>query len=275
MPAILLIALFFTFRIEIYYYWQQAFYDSAITIGNSDFGAETKYNYILEKLGDMWLLNYSLVFFSILAFVNLKKIKSKVLAVVNMVFNGLVTFVFLVDGLLKLSDLREAYLGNELAEYYPPDIMYILIRYISLVLLALLVFMSYRYYNQFFRTHTNRTIYGIALHMVILWVVSSELLQWMDISMTETNYKLGLSILWGVYALLMVALGIWKKRQYLRISAIVLFGITLLKLFFYDISHLNLISKAIVFIALGALLLIISFLYNRYKHAIFDEEISK
>jgi len=49
----------------------------------------------------------------------------------------------------------------------------------------------------------------------------------------------------------------------------------LLKLFFYDISHLNLISKAIVFISLGALLLIISFLYNRYKHAIFDEEISK
>ena len=85
------------------------------------------------------------------------------------------------------------------------------------------------------------------------------------------SYKLGLSILWGVYALLLIALGIWKKKKHLRIGAIALFAVTLIKLFFYDISYLDTIAKTIVFVSLGVLLLIISFLYNKYKHLISEE----
>ncbi|MDR2848905.1 MAG: DUF2339 domain-containing protein [Bacteroidales bacterium] len=51
-----------------------------------------------------------------------------------------------------------------------------------------------------------------------------------------------------------------------------LFGVTLIKLFLYDIAHLNGIAKTIVFVSLGILLLIISFLYNKYKHIIYDEK---
>ena len=54
-------------------------------------------------------------------------------------------------------------------------------------------------------------------------------------------------------------------------GAIVMFGLTLIKLFFYDISHLDTIAKTVVFVVLGILLLIISFLYNKYKHIISDE----
>jgi uncharacterized membrane protein len=93
----------------------------------------------------------------------------------------------------------------------------------------------------------------------------------MDLSDSEQSYKLGLSILWGLYALLLIILGIWKKKKHLRIGAIILFSFTLIKLFFYDISSLNTISKTIVFVSLGVLLLIISFLYNKYKHIIADE----
>jgi uncharacterized membrane protein len=81
--------------------------------------------------------------------------------------------------------------------------------------------------------------------------------------------KLGLSILWGIYSFALIALGIWKRRVYLRIAAIVLFGITLIKLFFYDIRNLDTISKTIVFLALGALLLGISFLYNKYRDVLY------
>jgi uncharacterized membrane protein len=70
--------------------------------------------------------------------------------------------------------------------------------------------------------------------------------------------------------LILIGLGIWKKKKYLRIGAIALFGITLYKLFFYDISDLDTIAKTIVFVSLGALLLIISFLYNKYKQIISD-----
>jgi uncharacterized membrane protein len=67
---------------------------------------------------------------------------------------------------------------------------------------------------------------------------------------------------------MLVVVGIWRKAPYLRYSAIVLFGATLVKLFFYDIAHLDAIAKTIVLVSLGLLMLGISFLYNKYRHLI-------
>ncbi|HLM60834.1 MAG TPA: DUF2339 domain-containing protein [Pyrinomonadaceae bacterium] len=80
-----------------------------------------------------------------------------------------------------------------------------------------------------------------------------------------------LSILWGSYTLFLIIIGIVKRKKHLRIGAIVLFALTLLKLFFYDIAELDTISKTVVFVSLGVLLLTISFLYNKYKDFIFEE----
>ena len=114
--------------------------------------------------------------------------------------------------------------------------------------------------------------FDFLLHAAILTVAANELINWMDLFMSEQSYKLGLSILFGVYALILISLGIWKKKKYLRIGAIVLFGATLVKLFIYDLTDLNTISKTIVFVSLGILLLVISFLYNKYKKLIFDHD---
>lgn len=97
------------------------------------------------------------------------------------------------------------------------------------------------------------------------------MLHWLELSGLRTGYKLGLSILWGAYSLFLISIGLWKNKKYLRIGAIALFAITLAKLVFYDLSSLGTISRTIVFISLGTLLLIISFLYNKYKHLINDD----
>jgi uncharacterized membrane protein len=115
-----------------------------------------------------------------------------------------------------------------------------------------------------------RKYFDFLLHTSIVWVSSSELIHWMNMVGSTQSYKLGLSILWGVLALLLISLGIWKKKKYLRIGAIALFAVTLIKLFFYDLTDLDTISKTIVFVSLGALLLIISFLYNKFKDIISD-----
>ena len=47
---------------------------------------------------------------------------------------------------------------------------------------------------------------------------------------------------------------------------------TLIKIFFYDLTDLDTISKTVVFVSLGVLMLIVSFLYNKYKHLIIDNE---
>jgi uncharacterized membrane protein len=129
----------------------------------------------------------------------------------------------------------------------------------------------YSYVRQKFLGRTFKIAFEILLHCTLIWIVSSELIHWLDLSGYTETYKLGLSILWGLYALLLIVLGIWKRKKYLRVLAIIVFGITLIKLFFYDISHMETIAKTIVFLALGVLLLIISFLYNKYKHIIADE----
>ena len=66
------------------------------------------------------------------------------------------------------------------------------------------------------------------------------------------------------HALLLVGLGIMRQKQHLRIMAIILFGVILVKLFIYNISSMNKLTKTIVFIYLGGLLFI-SYLYNKYK----------
>jgi uncharacterized membrane protein len=93
----------------------------------------------------------------------------------------------------------------------------------------------------------------------------------MDIAHAQNSYKLGLSILFGSYSLILIILGILQKKKHLRLGAMFLFGATLIKLFVYDLVSLDTISKTIIFLALGVLLLIISFLYNKYAVRIFDE----
>jgi uncharacterized membrane protein len=94
----------------------------------------------------------------------------------------------------------------------------------------------------------------------------------MDIGGFTNEYKLGLSIIFAVYALAMIITGISKKMKHIRMGGIILFGITLCKVLFYDLASLSTISKTIVLIVLGVIMLIASFLYNKFKDSIFGNE---
>ena len=229
----------------------------------------------ISKFETIWLFNYTLLFLTILSFVNMKKIKNQQLALINLGLIVFIVFLFLLEGLYTLSELRESYLKSSVSSKYEVGIYHIYNRYISFGFLALLLISTYKYIHKDFIKKDFKVafdallyIFDALLYIYIVWIASSELIHWMDMASSTQSYKLGLSILWGTYSLLLIALGIWKKKKYLRIGAMILFGITLIKLFIYDISHLDTISKTIVFISLGTLLLIISFLYNKYTHII-------
>jgi hypothetical protein len=208
---------------------------------------------------------------SLLAFVNFKKLKNQQFGLINLGLITLTLGVFLIQGLYVLSELRESYLEQTLSQYYERNVLNIVIRYISFAFVALTLVACYNYLRQEFIQRDFKIAFDFLLHTAVLWIASSELINWMDISGSTQSYKLGLSILWGIYSLFLIVLGIWKSKKHLRIGAISLFGVTLIKLFFYDISHLDTIAKTIVFVSLGVLLLIISFLYNKYKDIISDE----
>src|SRR5690606_41359438 len=109
--AILIFTIYYAFRMEIATYWNQLYTDSAIKI-NSDNQQYPDYywNNDLRWFKSIWIINYSLLFVSILSFVNLKKLKHQQLGLINL---GLIVFaivIFLTQGLYNLSELRENYL---------------------------------------------------------------------------------------------------------------------------------------------------------------------
>jgi len=189
------------------------------------------------------------------------------LGLVNLVLNLVITAVFITVGLFLLEKFGTN-LSNSVALIDQHSFYNIWIRYISFGFLSLMLFVGYQYIRQDFLKRDYRMEFDLVLFASIICVASRELINWMNVVGSADSYKLGLSILWGVYSLLIVSLGIWKKKKYLRIGAIALFTVTLIKLFFYDLSTLDTISKTIVFVSLGVLLLIISFIYNKYKNII-------
>ena len=273
-PATLLIVLYYSFRIEIATYWNQLYLDSSKLAENANHPiSDHIQDSDLLKFQSVWIINYSLLMISLLSFFNIKKLKSFDLGVVTLILSSICLVVFLVQGLSDLGSLRDSYINKTMSEYYPRTSYNIGLRYICYSFVGLTLYSMYKYmiHELFQQTGVGlKIVYDSLLHITLLWIASSELLSWMEILKFSQSSKLGLTILWGVYALVVIVLGIWKKKKHLRVGAIALFGVTLYKLFFFDISDLDTIAKTIVFLSLGVLLLIISFLYNKYKHLISD-----
>lgn len=102
-----------------------------------------------------------------------------------------------------------------------------------------------------------------AVHVGILWLLSLELIHWSLIYEIGVGYKLLLSLLWGTYAVFLLIHGLKNGVSALRITAFAVLGIMLLKLFFYDLTMLSTITKTLVFLLIGGLLLVGGYFYQR------------
>jgi uncharacterized membrane protein len=275
-PAVFLVVFYYSFRVEISNYWSQHYIDSAITVKRpNSVSSDSFQNTDLLGFQSLWIINYSLLFFALLSFANIKKFRDKDLGLLSLGLNLIVILVFLIQGLYLLGELRDSFLSHQLSGYYPKTNFYIGIRYVSYALVAIVFAAIWHSIRQDFLKPFSlelKKAFDLLFYSSLLWIASSEMISWMDILMFSQSNKLGLSILWGAYALLLIALGIWKNKKHLRVGAIVLFAVTLVKLFFYDIADLDTIAKTIVFVSLGVILLVISFLYNKYKHIINEDQ---
>lgn len=271
-PSVLLLVTYLTFSIEISKYFNNL---SELTRINAtptvkEEYAEYIYNHNYDQLKTAWTYIYTLFFVSLLTFVNIRKFRNGELAVANLIISLITIIAYLTHGLYNLSQLRDGYLFNE-SSYFNVSSFNIGIRYLSITFFALLIFQCYKLMKSDLLKKDLTVIFDYLLYISLLWIISSELINILSLLGLTDSYKLGLSIVWGIYSLFLIILGIAKNKKHLRIGAMVLFGITLIKLFVYDISYLSTISKTIVFVSLGILLLIISFLYNKYKHLIIDD----
>jgi uncharacterized membrane protein len=256
LPAGFIFIVYTTILKEVSLYFNQQYYLTAIKQEDV-----SQYNYDWLSFKSIWLMNYSASFLLITWFANLRFFKNQLL---NRFLGGsaaLLIAVYLIGGLEALEDLRDAYLQND--AWFVHGFWNIGVRYLCYLFMGGLLYQLYSVAKQ----HTPAIVKSERLffHFTILTLLSSELLSWLALSGVEDGSRLALSILWGAYALYLIVWGLAKDFAFLRMGGIVLFGITLAKLFLYDLTDMSTIAKTIVLMVLGALLLIASFIYNKRK----------
>jgi uncharacterized membrane protein len=261
---IFLLSLYALFFIEINLYWEKIVeWTLSQSMSESRLLPESRRLTDLYSFQHIWLMNYTLFFISSLMFLSIRRLNSRLLASVSFFLLIAVFLEIAITVFPKFSSLRYSF--TEQMESSSEGLHYfnLIIRYITYILIAGALWVLHLFSRSSFAFTHLKEGFSILLNVSILFVGSSEIIHWMELGGQFDGDKYALTVFWGVYALLLVFRGIGKELKQLRIMGIALLGITLIKLFFYDISNLSTLAKTVVFIVLGALILLVSFLYNR------------
>ncbi|OGN91803.1 MAG: hypothetical protein A2Z75_08930 [Chloroflexi bacterium RBG_13_50_10] len=124
------------------------------------------------------------------------------------------------------------------------------------------------------------TTFIVAANFFSLWLLSFEVWDYfgsqLALTPAESNtaialrnaQNLSLTVLWTVYAVILLVIGIVKRWRLVRLGALALLAIPIIKVFVYDVFALERVYRIVAFVGLGLLLLISAYLYQRYSKAI-------
>jgi uncharacterized membrane protein len=133
---------------------------------------------------------------------------------------------------------------------------------IALTSLALCVFVAiqslllYRYWKEEFFTLKTGLIISLGLLVVFIGF------NWSGFIVT---------LLWLLLAVIIFSVGLVKRWNPVRMAAIVLIGITLIKLLVLDSLRFTTIQKVTAYLVLGVLLLVVSFFYQKFREQLFSD----
>ncbi|MBI4944898.1 MAG: DUF2339 domain-containing protein [Bacteroidetes bacterium] len=198
-----------------------------------------------------------------------------------MFLGGIVLIVYMLFYNNQVALTRNSYLiGGDatLANY--------LFHYLTTVSILLLLFLFFK---------NTKKIYGLNSEMgigllwftsfIVVFIASAELSHISVMASYSRNpsifdiikqtYKIGFPILWGVCSFALMIIGMRLKMKHLRVISLSLFLITLLKLFIFDIRGISEGGKIAAFISLGIILLIVSFMYQKLKVLILEDDAKK
>ena len=101
----------------------------------------------------------------------------------------------------------------------------------------------------------------MAANFFTLWLLTAEVINYFDT-------PLALTALWAIYAVVLLVVGMVKQWRSVRLYALALLAIPIIKVFVYDVRALKELYRIIAFIGLGVLLLVSAYLYQRYSKSI-------
>ena len=107
---------------------------------------------------------------------------------------------------------------------------------------------------------------GFIMNAFILWFIYStkETSFLVGLYGSQNGARIAVSLLWGVYALALLAFGILRKKKPVRILALGLFAVTVLKIFFHDLAGTPALYRIAGCMVTGAVLVAGAWLYARF-----------
>jgi hypothetical protein len=229
---------------------------------------------------------YHLLYFSLLNIV-VNRLDNKAATVTMYIFNFINAGLFvLFFTTLPIVDFKENLMNG-----YIVNVGFVF-HYISLLCFVFIVFQMHKAITKPGSSIVfNKVLNTVLISIAVLYLSSSELILHvlkfvLPHNLSELNYdmkyaqygiaqthiiKIGFPILWGVLAFLFLFIGMKRSNKAFRIVALILIAIILTKLFTYDIKDASEAGKIIAFIILGVVLLIISFMYQKIKALLLDD----
>lgn len=139
-----------------------------------------------------------------------------------------------------------------------------------LMALVTITYMAYCMRGQLLVTSNQRNLHiEYSIISTLMWLTLTRLLL---ITFNEVNFSTAFSLSLGIAAFILMCIGMRYHSKEIRIVSLAEFGIVIGKLILNDVWAMPSLGKIIVFISLGAILLILSFLYQKLKDALFNEE---
>ena len=139
-----------------------------------------------------------------------------------------------------------------------------------LMALVTIAYMAYCMRGQLLVTSNQRNLHTeYSIISTLMWLTLTRLLL---ITFNEVNFSTAFSLSLGIAAFILMCIGMRYHSKEIRIVSLAEFGIIIGKLILNDVWAMPALGKIIVFISLGAILLILSFLYQKLKDALFNEK---
>ena len=139
-----------------------------------------------------------------------------------------------------------------------------------LMALVTIAYMAYCMRGQLLVASNPRSLHTeYAIVSTLTWLTLTRLLL---ITFNEVNFSTAFSLSLGIAAFILMCIGMRYHSKEIRIVSLAEFGIVIGKLILNDVWAMPALGKIIVFISLGAILLILSFLYQKLKDALFNEK---
>jgi hypothetical protein len=253
-----LVTLYYSFRFEIQY--------GALQKNNSDI-------YI-----DVLLGIYNFAFMTVLAIPSLIKRKIKSLHFIS-TFIGLVAIIiYVIYYNSVIIELRNTHLLS-----VDVSISQFNTHYFIIILLISLLIISFKSMLSLKLEKKSITVLSALIFVFgMMYMFSSELDNIITVNTYSPNvliqeillhtHRLPYTLLWGVSSLLLILIGFLLKNKEIRTVALMLYIISLIKLFVFDFVYLSNEDLMVAFMVLGPILLIISFVFQLFYNSKYFEK---